>query len=67
MKGIDLTKQLKPYKSGWVAIFNEKVVAHTKSFELIIEEAKKLKKPRKDILLVPASKNYFGFVTIING
>lgn len=65
MKGLDLTKQLKPYKSGWVAIFKDKVIAHAKSFELIIEEVKKLKKPSKDILLVPASKNYFGFITVI--
>ena len=67
MKGLDLTKQLKPYQSGWVAIFNNKVIAHAKSFESIIEKIKKLKKLSKDILLIPASKNYFGFVTIING
>lgn len=67
MKAVDLTQQLKPYKSGWVAIFNNKVVAHAKSFELIAEKVKALKKPAKDILLIPASKNYFGFVTIING
>lgn len=67
MKGLDLTKQLKPYKSGWVAIDNNKVITHAKNFELIIEEIKKLKKSSKDILLVPASKNYFGFITIING
>lgn len=67
MKAVDLTKQLKPYKSGWVAIFNNKVIAHAKSFELISERVKQLKKSAKDTLLIPASKNYFGFVTIING
>jgi len=67
MKAVDLTKQLKPYKYGWIAIFNNKVIAHAKSFKLIIEEVKKSKKPSRDILLIPASKNYFGFVTIING
>lgn len=65
MKGVDLTKQLKPYNSGWVAIFNNKVIVHAKTFELIIEKVKKLKKPRKDVLLIPASKNYFGFITVI--
>lgn len=67
MKAVNLTKQLKPYKSGWVAIFNNKVIAHAKSFELISEKVKHLKMPAKDTLLIPASKNYFGFVTIING
>lgn len=67
MKAVDLTKQLKPYKSGWVAIFNNEVIAHAKSFEHISEKVKKLKKPAKDILLIPASKTYFGFVTIVNG
>lgn len=65
MKALDLTKQLKPYKSGWVAVFNNEVVAHAKNFELIIKEVKKVKKPSKDILLVPASKNYFGFITLL--
>lgn len=67
MKAVDLTKQLKPYKSGWVAILNNEVVTHAKSFELVIKKIKTLKKFRKDILLVPASDNYFGFVTIVNG
>lgn len=67
MKAVDLTKQLKPYKSGWVAILNNKVVAHAKSFELVIKKINKFKKSSKDILLVPASENYFGFVTIVNG
>lgn len=67
MKAVDLTKQLKPYKSGWVAILNNEVVAHAKSFELVIQKIRTLKKSKKDILLVPASENYFGFVTIVNG
>ena len=67
MKAVDLTKQLKPYKSGWVAILNNEVIAHAKSFELVIERVNKLKKSTKDILLIPGSKNYFGFVTLING
>lgn len=67
MKAVNLTKALKPYKSGWVAILNNKVIAHAKSFDLVIAKVSKLEKSTKDILLVPASKNYFGFVTIING
>ena len=67
MKAVDLTKQLKPYKAGWVAILNNEVIAHAKSFELVIERVNKLKKSTKDILLIPGSKNYFGFVTLING
>ena len=67
MKAVDLTKQLKPYKSGWVAMLDNEVVVHAKNFELVIKKVKKIKKSSKDILLVPASDNYFGFVTSING
>jgi len=61
MKAVDLTKLLKSYKSGWVAINtkNNKVVAHEKTFEKISDEVK----DSKNVLLVPASKKYFGFVT----
>ena len=61
MKPVDLTKTLKPYKSGWVAINqkNFKVVAHTKSFGAICEKTKE----KKNIFLMPASNNYFGFIT----
>lgn len=58
MTPIDLTKTLLPYKAGWVAINkNNTVVAHAESFKSISEKIKN----RKDILLIPASKNYFGF------
>lgn len=61
MNAIDLRQALKPYSKGWLAIDkkNKKVVAHAKTFALISEKAKGI----KDIFLVPASKNYFGFVT----
>ncbi len=64
MKSIDLAQALKPYTEGWVAINkrNKKVVAHAKTFELITQKIK----DAKDIILVPASKNYFGFVTYLN-
>ena len=64
MKAIDLRQSVKPYSSGWVAInkTSKKVVAHAKTFALISKEIKGI----KDIFLMPASKNYFGFVTPIN-
>lgn len=64
MKAIDLRDALKPYTKGWVAINTKsnKVVAHADSFKTIAEEVKKL----KNVLLVPASKNYFGFVTSLD-
>lgn len=64
MKAIDLRQSLKPYVVGWVAINkkNRKVVANAKTFSLISEKTQGL----KDVFLVPASKNYFGFVTIVN-
>jgi len=61
MKPIDLTETLKPYKSGWVAIDSKKykVIAKARDFIRIAEKVK----GRKDIFLMPASKNYFGFIT----
>lgn len=62
MKAIDLSKSLKNYRSGWVAINkNEKVIAHAKTFDLICKKIE----GKKDLVLVPASQNYFGFVTTI--
>lgn len=60
MKVIDLTKALKKYTSGWVAM-NDKheVVVHARSFADICRKVKNSKK----LVLVPASKSYFGFVT----
>lgn len=64
MKGIDLRKTLKPYTEGWVAVNkrNKKVVAHATTFALITQKIKNT----KDIILIPASKDYFGFVTSLN-
>lgn len=63
-KPIDLSKTLAPYTSGWVALDkNNEVVASAKDFESICERAKDV----EGVLLIPASKNYFGFITIING
>lgn len=61
MKLLDLTKALKKYQSGWVAIdeTKSKVVAHAKDFESI---SKKIG-DKKNIFIMPASDNYFGFIT----
>ena len=61
MNAIDLRQALKPYSKGWLAIDkkNKKVVAHAKTFKSISKEIEGI----KDIFLVPASKQYFGFVT----
>ncbi len=60
MKAIDLRQALKSRYEGWVAINTKDrtVVAKAKSFSLISEKTKGL----KNVLLVPGSKNYFGFV-----
>lgn len=64
MKAIDLRQTLKSYSQGWVAINkkSKKVVAKANTFASISEKVKE----SKNILLVPASKNYFGFITTIN-
>lgn len=63
-KPIDLSKILAPYTSGWVALDkNNKVIARAKDFESICKMAKDI----KGAFLIPASKNYFGFITRING
>ena len=60
MNAIDLRLALKPYSKGWLAIDkNKKVIAHAKTFASISKKIEGI----KDIFLVPASKNYFGFVT----
>ncbi len=61
MVALDLTQALKGYKDGWVAIDekNYEVVAHAENYEKIEEKVK----DRNDILLMPASDNYFGFIT----
>lgn len=65
MKPIDLSKLLKQYTSGWVAIDQKKmgVMAHAKTFAAVCAKVKKT----EDVLLIPASKHYFGFVTGTHG
>ena len=62
MTAIDLSKKLKRYKTGWVA-FDKKhnIVAFGKTFKDISE---KVKKNKDDVVLLPASNNYFGYITL---
>lgn len=66
MKAIDLTKVLKPYKSGWVAVDvkHSNVIAHAKSFQLLANKLTRTKK--KNFVMIPASDKYFGFVTRVD-
>ena len=61
MKALNFSQILKPYKSGWVAIDKKipKVVAHARNYNSITQKVGK----NKNIVLMPASDNYFGFVT----
>lgn len=61
MKRLDLSKALKPYTHGWVAIndLTGKIVAHAKDFNSITKKVKK----NRNISLLPASDNYFGIIT----
>lgn len=61
MKAIDLTKKLKGYKSGWVAFDKSyNVVAHASNFASITNKVKNKKNLE---IVMPASENYFGFIT----
>ena len=61
MKILDLTKTLKKYKTGWVAIdeIRGKVIAQAKDFESINKKVKY----NRNIFIMPVTDNYFGFVT----
>ncbi len=61
MKSVNLSKTLKPYTSGWVAVNKNtnKAITHAKNFKTIAEKVKNT----KNVLLIPASDKYFGFIT----
>lgn len=63
MQTVNLSKILKNFSSGWVAISSDykKVIAFGKTLKEVTEEVKKQK--RDDVVLIPAAKNYRGFVT----
>ncbi len=63
MKAINLSKLLKDFSSGWVAVTSDykKVVATGKT---LLDVTKAVRKQnRDDVILISASKNYRGFVT----
>ena len=61
MKPLDLSKKLKNYKSGWVALDKDyKVILHANNFEKLVA---KVKDSKKISTIMPASGNYFGFIT----
>lgn len=63
MNAIDIKNELKKYKKGWVALNPEnKVVEHAISFKSICDKLNRHKN-KKNFLLIPASDNYFGFIT----
>lgn len=61
MTPIDLTKLLKKYKSGWVALSDDysRVIAHA---ERLIDLQKKIKKIPK-VVVIQAFGNYYNFVS----
>ena len=61
MLPINLTKLLKKYKSGWVAVSNDysHVVAHAKKFI----ELQKIVKNRKDVVVIQAFENYYNYLS----
>lgn len=63
MQTINLSKLIKNFSSGWVAITSDykKVVASGKTLKEVTNKI--VKQNREDVVLIPASKNYRGFVT----
>ncbi|OGG02915.1 hypothetical protein A2W14_00210 [Candidatus Gottesmanbacteria bacterium RBG_16_37_8] len=61
MSPINLTKLLKKYKSGWVAVSSDysHVVAHAKKFI----ELQKIVKDRKDVVVIQAFENYYNYLS----
>lgn len=61
MRTINLSKLLQNYHTGWVAISSDykKVIAFGKT----LKEVSKKVGPNPNVILIPASKNYRGFVT----
>lgn len=63
MGAVDLTKLLKPYKSGWVAFSKDykKVISSASTLGDLDKKLKKLDDP--DVVIISASDNYQGFIT----
>lgn len=63
MQTINLSKLLKNFSSGWVAITSDyrKVVAFGKTLKEVTNKVARQK--RDNVILISASKNYRGYVT----
>lgn len=63
MQTINLSKVLRDFNSGWVAITSDykKVVASGKTLKEVTDKVSKEK--QNDVVLISASRNYRGFVT----
>ena len=63
MNTINLVNELKKYKKGWVVINSKnKVIDWASSFAKISKKVEKHKDEEK-LLIIPASNNYYGFIT----
>lgn len=64
MQTINLSKTLKNHSSGWVAITSDykKIIASGKTLREVTDKVMEAK--QTNVVLIPASKNYRGFVTI---
>lgn len=63
MKTINLVPIIKKYTSGWIALSRDyrNIIAHENDYETLEKALKK--KGIKDAILMPAAKNYRGFIT----
>ncbi len=63
MTAIDIQKQLRKYKKGWIAFDKSyNVVESAASFAEINKKLEKHKN-KDELLLFPAADHYFGFIT----
>lgn len=65
MKSINLTKLLKGFSSGWVAISADykNIVASGKTLKEVTEKVQRQK--TNNVVLISASKNYRGYITLV--
>ncbi|MDP3974266.1 MAG: DUF5678 domain-containing protein [Candidatus Daviesbacteria bacterium] len=63
MQTVNLSKLLKNFSSGWVAMTADykRVVASGETLKEVSDKVEKQK--REDVVLIPAAKNYRGYVT----
>lgn len=64
MKTVNLTKLLKKFSSGWVAISSDykKVITWGRTLESVSKKVEKKGNP--PVVLVAAAQNYRGYVTL---